>query len=210
MWTPTIPSVPSHPQWPQFSVPIHTPWYDIGEFTYFSPTLSLNAWRPGERIVIGRFCSIGEHVVIATGGQRRTDLAALFPFDEGAYRTTRDTTIGNDVWVGMHSMVLGGVSVGDGAVVASGAVVMSDVPPFAVAVGNPARVVRYRFSDEVVRRLLRIAWWDWPLEQIAANREWFLQPVQAFADRFDPEPGGAYDVRLDGRPAAAQEAPTHG
>jgi virginiamycin A acetyltransferase len=175
-------------QWPQSSVPIRTPSYEIGEFTYFSPTLSLNAWKPGERIVIGKFCSIGEHVVIATGGMRRTDLAALFPFDHEIYRTTPDTTIGHDVWIGMASMVVGGVQVGHGAVLATGSVVLTDVPPFAIVAGNPARVVRYRFSEEMVKRLLRIAWWDWPIEKIAANRSWFFEPIDAFARQFDPDP----------------------
>lgn len=184
-------SVSSMPfgSWPQFPVPIRTPWYEIGEYTYFSPTLAMHAWRPGERIIIGRFCSIGEGVVLATGGLRRTDRAALFPFDESAYRTTSPTTIGHDVWLGMHAMVLGGVTVGHGAVVAAGAVVSSDVPPFAIVAGNPAQVMRYRFSDGTVRRLLRIAWWDWPIERIAAAREWFLGPIEAFVEHFDP--GGA-------------------
>jgi virginiamycin A acetyltransferase len=177
-------------QWPQFPVPIRTPWYDIGEYTYFSPTLVLKAWRPGERIVIGRFCSIGDHVVIATGGQRRTDLPALFPFSADMYRRTRDTTVGHDVWLGMNSLVVGGVTIGDGAIVAAGAVVLSDVPPFAVVAGNPAQVARYRFSEEIVKRLQRIAWWNWPLNQIAARREWFLKPVQGFVDEFDPERRG--------------------
>jgi acetyltransferase-like isoleucine patch superfamily enzyme len=173
--------------WPQFSVPISTATYEIGEFTYFSPDLSLMTWISGERIIIGKYCSIGEHVAITTGGMRRTDLPALFPFDfETVYRSTANTTLGNDVWVGAHAIIGNGAQIGDGAVVASGAVVFSDVPPFAVVAGNPAQVVRYRFSKLVVDRLIRIAWWHWPVEAVFANRGWFLRPIEEFVEHFDP------------------------
>lgn len=173
--------------WHQSSLPISTPSFDIGEFTYFSPDLTLKTWIDGERITIGRFCSIGERVYIATGGNRRTDLAALFPFDTSTYRTTANTRIGNDVWIGSHAIILGGVIVGHGAVIGSGAVVFSDVPPFAIVAGNPAKVVRYRFSEPIVARLLKVAWWDWPLEKITLNRPWFYRPIEEFVRQFDPE-----------------------
>jgi acetyltransferase-like isoleucine patch superfamily enzyme len=81
--------------------------------------------------------------------------------------TRGDVTIGNDVWIGYRSLILSGVTIGDGAIVAAHAVVARDVPPYAIVVGNPARIVRYRFSPEIVERLLAVRWWDWPLEEIS-------------------------------------------
>jgi acetyltransferase-like isoleucine patch superfamily enzyme len=171
-------------------VPTWTRNAQIGRFTCFMPDLSLRTWFPGERIVIGKYCSIADQVVICTGGHHRTDLPALFAFDPyRTYRGTRNTTIGNDVWIGARSLIMGGVSIGDGAVVASGSVVVSDVPAFAIVAGNPATLIRYRFSDEIVKRLLRIAWWDWPDADTWGNVEWFYRPIQEFVDHFDPDGG---------------------
>lgn len=168
--------------------PIRTESLQIGEHTYFAYDFSLLTWFPGERIVIGKYCSIAAGVVICTGGMRRTDTAALYPFDVArAYRTTRNTKIGNDVWIGYGAMVVNGAQVGDGAIVASGSNVFSDVPPFAVVAGNPAQVLRYRFSKPVVARLLRIAWWNWPDAEVTANIDWFYRPINEFVDRFDPQ-----------------------
>jgi hypothetical protein len=172
--------------WYQSSLPISNPAFDIGEFTYFPPDLMLKTWIANERIIIGKFCSIGERVFIATGGNRRMDLAALFPFDTSTYQSTANTTIGNDVWIGSHATILGGVTVGHGAVIGSGAVVFGDVPPFAIVAGNPAQVVRYRFSAPIVCRLLKVAWWNWPVDRIMANRDWFHKPIEEFVREFDP------------------------
>jgi acetyltransferase-like isoleucine patch superfamily enzyme len=162
--------------------------FTIGKHTYFNPDIQLRTWMPGEKIIIGKYCSIADRVVIFTGGMRRTDTAALYPFDaQRAYKSTENTTIGNDVWIGSGVNILGGVQVGDGAILASQAVVFDDVPAFAVAAGNPARVIRYRFSKSMVERLQRIAWWDWPDEKVQANLTWFYKPIQEFADHFDPQ-----------------------
>jgi acetyltransferase-like isoleucine patch superfamily enzyme len=159
----------------------------IGSNTYYPPDLTLRTWLPGERIIIGKYCSIAERVVISTGGMRRTDLPALYPLDVArAYQSTRNTTIGNDVWIGFGAMILAGAAVGDGAIIASGAVVFEDVPPFAVAAGNPAQILRFRFSRSIVERLLRIAWWSWPDAVVLSNREWFYRPVTEFVAQFDP------------------------
>ena len=170
-----------------------TPALRLGRRTYFSADLVLQTWLPGERSVIGRYCSIAERVVICTGGARRTDLPALYPFDVTRwYQTTRTTTIGNDVWIGHGAMILNGASIGDGAIVAAGSVVFSDIPAFAVAAGNPAKVMRYRFSKAIVDRLSRVAWWNWPDHEVRANAAWFERPIAEFLDRFDPI-GGAMD-----------------
>ena len=80
-----------------------------------------------------------------------------------------DTVIGNDVWIGYDALLMPGVKVGDGAVIAARAVVTGDVPPYAVVGGNPAKAVKRRFPDEVVVELLAIRWWDWPVDKITRN-----------------------------------------
>ncbi len=79
-----------------------------------------------------------------------------------------DTIVGNDVWIGREAKILPGVKIGDGAIVAAYAVVAKDVPPYAVVAGNPARVVKMRFPEEVVELLLKLRWWDWSIEEITA------------------------------------------
>ncbi len=213
--------------------PVSPDWVVIGEHTYIAHRLAVGAWYACEKIVIGKFCSIGNDVTILTGGNRRTDIAATYPiamlaarlarrvedgrppagmerraamtlgrlcasvpyFIQGpTYRTTVDTTIGHDVWVGYGAMITGGVTVGHGAVVASGSVVSSGVAPYAIVAGNPARVIRYRFSRRVVEQMLRIRWWDWSDDEIRDRKEWFYRPITEFVERFDPQAG-----RHDGR-----------
>lgn len=92
---------------------------------------------------------------------------------------TKQTRIGNDVWIGCNVVVLAGVSVGDGAVIGAGAVVTKDVPPYAVAVGNPAKVIKYRFRTEIIAGLLETRWWDLPVEEI--KKLPLLDPVKCIA-----------------------------
>ena len=89
-------------------------------------------------------------------------------------RTKGDVTIGNDVWVGRNVMILSGVTIGDGSVIGAGSVVTSDVPPYAIAAGNPARIIRLRFDVKTVERLLQIKWWNWSIEKVLANLPYLL------------------------------------
>jgi virginiamycin A acetyltransferase len=82
-----------------------------------------------------------------------------------------DTVIGNDVWIGQNVTILPGVHVGDGAIIAANAVVAKDVPAYHIAGGNPAKVIKKRFADDLIDHLLKIKWWDWPAEKIFANLE---------------------------------------
>lgn len=128
---------------------------------------------------IGAFCSIAEHAVIGGLGRHPTDqvsthaafyasaahLSPQQPLSEGErfHGAVARTRIGNDVWIAYRTTVLNGVTIGDGAVVATGAVVTKDVPAYAIVAGIPARVVRYRFADEALRASLSASrWWDWP------------------------------------------------
>ena len=89
--------------------------------------------------------------------------------------------IGNDVWIGWHAIITPGVSIGDGAIIAAGAVVTHDVPPYAIVGGIPAKVIRKRFSDDMIEKLLKIKWWDWSDEKIMENYAYFYQPEKFVA-----------------------------
>ncbi|PWB24611.1 hypothetical protein DCO46_11265 [Flavobacterium sp. HTF] len=82
--------------------------------------------------------------------------------------------VGNDVWIGAHSVILSGVTIGDGAIIASNSVINKDVPPYAIVGGSPARIIKYRFDKPTIDNLLKIKWWDWDLKKIKANKELFL------------------------------------
>lgn len=146
----------------------------VGDCTYGQPKFMI--WEPHERITIGKFCSIAEGVTIFAGGEHRLDWISTYPMrimlnEAGAHQdghphTKGPTVIGNDVWLGFGSTVLSGVTIGHGAVVGAGAVVARDVEPYSIVAGNPARLVRARLDAGLAKRLLAVAWWDWPLETI--------------------------------------------
>ncbi len=147
---------------------------------------------------LGRFCSIAAHVRINPGNHPldrvmlshvsyRSSAYGLGPDDPDFFDWRRSTqvTLGHDVWIGHGAIVLPGVSIGHGAAVGAGAVVTKDVAPFAVVVGNPARLLRLRFPEQVIADLLRIAWWDWPHERIGAAMQDFRQlGAAAFCERY--------------------------
>ena len=148
------------------------PKYDIGEGSYGG--IEIYSFSESDDISIGKYCSIAKHVRVLLGGEHRTDWITTYPFPEtqptsgiaGHPRSKGKVVIGNDVWLGMGAMILSGVSIGDGAVVSAGALVASDVAPYSIVAGNPARTLRLRFSKDEINALLRIRWWDWPIEQI--------------------------------------------
>jgi virginiamycin A acetyltransferase len=135
-----------------------------------------------ERLTIGRFCAIahGATILMASGNHAQAGPSTYpFPIMGGAWAEAQplesmpfpdpaDTVIGHDVWLGHESLILPGVTIGSGAIVAARAVVSQDVPPYAVVAGNPARLVRRRFDPAQVEDLLALAWWDWPVEAITA------------------------------------------
>jgi len=138
--------------------------YEIGDWTYGAPNVVHHDQET--RLRIGRFCSIAKGVTILLDGDHRTDWIATYPFSAivdcargcvGHPRSKGDIEIGNDVWIGRDAVILSGVTIGDGAVVAARAVVTRDVPPYSIVAGNPARIVRMRFSMRQVDALLAIA-----------------------------------------------------
>lgn len=151
----------------------------IGRYSYTGANTILKAAE------IGSFCSFSWNIS-ATGNRhdylRLTahPVAQLTSFgivDENEPHEKRIIKIGNDVWIGANACVMPGVKIGDGAVIGAGAIVTKDIPPFAVAVGNPARVIRYRFSDEQIADLMNIKWWDWSEEKLKKNVKLFKTQV---------------------------------
>ncbi|WP_199493344.1 CatB-related O-acetyltransferase [Marinitenerispora sediminis] len=165
---------------------------EVGEYTYydasedsagFEESRVLYAFGP-ERLVIGRFCSIAVGVrFVMPGANHVSSGPSAYPFtifpgawQEGTLEAfqagrpgKRDTVVGNDVWFGRDVTVMPGVQIGDGAIIATGSMVTRDVEPYTIVGGNPAAVVRRRFSDADVRRLLAAAWWDWPVDVITRH-----------------------------------------
>ena len=132
-----------------------------------------------DRLIVGSFCSIGTGAAFIMAGNQghRSDWVSTFPFAyvpdapefsqaSNGYRPAGDTVIGNDVWIGSEAVIMPGIKVGHGAVIGTRAVVTKDVEPYAIVGGNPAKLIRKRFSDEQIARLLEMAWWDWPVEDL--------------------------------------------
>lgn len=170
--------------------------YDIGRYSWGH--LKIANRSPGSALTIGHFCSLAAGTEVLLGGEHRTDFVTTYRFGEyppfdGWYQpdgpTARglgDIVIGNDVWIGHDALILSGVTVGDGAVVGAGSVVRSNVPPYAVVLGNPARVAGFRFTPEQIAALLRIQWWDWSDERIADSLDLMMsEDIQRFIDAHD-------------------------
>lgn len=172
----------------------------VGPHTY--GPLVLRHWgAPGGYVCrVGDYCSIADNVQVFLGGYHRPDWVSMYPF--GAFAKWRgpdvrtdhtvgrgDVVIGSDVWLGSQCMIMAGVTIGHGAVVAARAVVSRDVPPYAIVAGNPARVVKRRFDDQTIAELLAIAWWDWPEERIRQNLDLLLSgDMAAFLARNRVQP----------------------
>lgn len=162
-----------------------------------------------EYVEIGNFCSIASRVKFLLGGQHRMGGVTTFPchcvlgesgdrwgekYDEAERKKNgskphkeRGTTIvGNDVWIGHSAYILPGITIGDGAVIGTKSVVTKDVPPYAIVGGNPAKIIRYRFNEEIIEKFLKIKWWDWSDEKIYENRQYF-DNVTLFTNKFYDE-----------------------
>lgn len=152
----------------------------VGAYTYISANTDV------ENAEIGKFCSISDHCRIGMGGHNTNQISTSPIFTEARNGTKfqwtdkdvnaaplKKAVVGNDVLIGSHVLILGGVTIGDGAVVAAGAVVTKDVPPYALVGGVPAKIIKYRFSKEVINKLQELQWWDWSEEKLKVNIDMF-------------------------------------
>lgn len=168
------------------------PNIEIGDYTYYDddtdPTgfernnVLFNYPEFGDRLIIGKFCALAQGTTFIMGpANHRTGSASTYPFNVfgGAWTEATpdhmsqlprkgDTVVGNDVWLGRECVVMPGVKIGDGAIVAAYSVVTRDVAPYTVAGGNPARFIKNRFDEELTGLLLRLKWWDLPPEELVA------------------------------------------
>ena len=139
----------------------------VGRGTYGD--VKIREHHEGATLKVGAFCSFGQDVHVFLGGNHRVDWVTTYPFAnkwgcddrEDCTMTKGDVVIGNDVWVGTRAVIMSGVTIGDGVVVGAHSVVAKDLEPYGIYVGNSARLVRKRFDDAAIEKLMEIKWWDW-------------------------------------------------
>lgn len=167
---------------------ITSPNIEVGDYTYIDDPEHAHAFEEnvlyhfdfiGDKLIIGKFCALARNVTfIMNGGNHAMAGNSTYPFyifangwessapEPGTLPFKGNTVIGNDVWIGYDATIMPGITVGNGAIIASKSVVTKDVPDYAIVAGNPAKVVNYRFSEQAIQTLLEIAWWDWPIDDI--------------------------------------------
>ncbi len=166
---------------------IKNPSIVVGDYTYYDDFENINNFEKnvkylfdftGDKLIIGKFCMIASDVTfIMNGANHLSESISTYPFAifghdwskamEGkSYPSKGNTEIGNDVWIGYDATIMPGVKIGDGSIIATKSVVTKDVAPYSIIGGNPAKLIRKRFSDEVIEKLLKISWWHWPIEKI--------------------------------------------
>ena len=169
---------------------VTSPLIEVGEYSYYDDPDGARAFQTRnvlyhygpERLIVGKFCAFATGVrFVMNGANHRTSGISTFPFPVfgGTWAASfdlltglpnrGDTVVGHDVWIGYEALVAPGVTIGDGAIVGTRSVVTKDVRPYAIVAGNPAVEIRRRFSDADVDTLLRVAWWNWPIERITTN-----------------------------------------
>lgn len=185
--------LPAHPRVGFLRPLIERANIEVGDYTYYDDPEGPAGFADrcvlyhydfiGDRLVIGRYCALAAGVrFIMNGANHAMGGFSTYPFNifaggweagfdpeswAAGYRG--DTVVGNDVWIGTETMVMPGMRIGDGAIVAARSVVTSDVAPYAVVGGNPARELRRRFDADTISRLLAIAWWNWPADKVSRN-----------------------------------------
>jgi acetyltransferase-like isoleucine patch superfamily enzyme len=168
----------------------------LGDYSYIAANARIS------RASIGKFCGIGPEVMIGLGMHPSRHFVSTHPAfysrispcgasftEEGKFDEFKDVRIGNDVWIGARAILMDGVTVGDGAIVGAGAVVTRDVPPYAVVTGIPAKVIRYRFSNDEIDWLLKFKWWNMGDQWLKENASLFegVSAMRAMAQESDFE-----------------------
>lgn len=167
---------------------IKAPNIYVGDYTYYDDrhygpesfedrNVLYNYDHSKVKLVFGKFCAIAAGTKFIMTGDHKLNGFSTFPFPifqqgwENCYNifdlpVKGDILVGSDVWFGYESMVKNGVSIGHGAIIAAGTFVVKDVPPYAIVAGNPGKIVKMRFKDEIIEKLIQIAWWDWEIDKL--------------------------------------------
>lgn len=169
---------------------IKNPNIIVGDYTYYDDFENVENFEKnvkyhfdfvGDKLIIGKFCMIASDVkFIMNGANHLSESISSYPFAifgngwenamEGkTYPNKGDIVIGNDVWIGYNATIMGGVTIGDGAIIATNATVTKDVAPYTIVGGNPAKEIRKRFDEDTVKKLLEMQWWNWDTSKITKN-----------------------------------------
>lgn len=163
---------------PNIEVGAYTYYDDFEDVSNFEKNVKYHFDFIGDKLIIGKFCMIASGATfIMNGGNHLTEATSAYPFAifggawqhamEGkTYPTKGDTVIGNDVWIGHDATIMPGIHIGDGAIIATKAVVTKNVEPYTVVGGNPAKPIKKRFSEATIAKLLQLQWWEWDIEKI--------------------------------------------
>lgn len=172
---------------------IKNPNIIVGDYTYYDDFEDVSNFEKnvkyhfdfiGDQLIIGKFCMIASDATfIMNGANHLTTALSSYPFaifgngwehamQDKSYPNKGNINIGNDVWIGYNATIMAGVTIGDGAIIATNATVTTDVPPYTIVGGNPARQIKKRFPEEVIKKLLEIQWWHWPIDKITRNVEY--------------------------------------
>lgn len=165
----------------------------VGDYTYYDDFENVENFEKnvkyhfdfiGDKLIIGKFCMIASGVkFIMNGANHLANALSAYPFaifgngwekamGGKAYPQKGDINIGNDVWIGYNATIMAGVTIGDGAIVATNAMVIKDVEPYSIVGGNPAKEIKKRFPEETIEELLQLKWWNWDIEKITKNLQY--------------------------------------
>lgn len=172
---------------------ITRPNIEVGDYTYYDDTNGADKFEEhvihhyeflGDKLIIGKFCQIASGIkIIMNGANHRMNSVTTYPFNimgNGWEKVTPkledlpfkgDTIIGNDVWIGQNVTILPGVHIGDGAIIGANSVVTKDIPAYHIAGGNPCKIIRKRFNEELINYLEEIKWWNWEEDKFFKNLE---------------------------------------
>lgn len=152
----------------------------VGFGSYGSENLIVHSWDQSTKCNIGKYCSIADNVNLYLGGNHNTNLISTYPFGTsnelighrpGHPLSNGDINVGNDVWIGSHASIMSGVTIGDGAVIAAHSHVVKDVRPYEIVGGNPAQHIRFRFTTDLIERLVQVRWWNLPESEVHKYRD---------------------------------------
>ena len=166
--------------------------FKSGKGTYGINNLKVYLWKINDSIEIGNYCSISENVTLLASGEHHPNRVSTYPFlarilkigIEDDTKSKGPIIIGNDVWIGYGAVILSGVKIGNGAIIAAGSYVTKDVEPFTIVGGVPARILRKRFKMDQIQQLEKIGWWNWKDEIIKERIHDFYTDVDVFINKY--------------------------